>query len=177
MEQSGGIIRSAAEANRLAISCVAEQKKHASHLWRTRNSAEMVPDSGFVRQLKMLCETLEVVWDAVSHVWEIWDFPTDGKEAYLVMRVQTAGKDYRELGTDVLLKMQQNLFFSNNLTPKQVCDYLDEMDTQLVRRKEQDFRNRINAKARDTFLWLMGTPMISVPRSYKIERVINESAN
>ena len=148
------------------------RKKHSSHLWKDFNGREMVPDRGFVKQLRTLCPTLNVVWDRGSNVWEVWDFPEDGKEPYSVMRIQTEGKSYRELGTDVLLKMQQNIFFMNNLTPKQICDYLDEQDNQVMRRKEQDFRNKIYSISRDTFLYTHNILQVQVPRKLKIEREV-----
>ena len=175
MDISGkNTVSSVREAQQAAINVIAEQKKHSSHLWKTQNDAVMVPDRGFTKQLKMLGDTLEVVWDNGSHVWEIWDMRTD-IDPYMVTRVQTKGKSYRELGTDVLLAVERSIFFMNNLTPKQICDYLDEADEQVRRRREQDFRNKIRSIARDTFLWCQGVLQVQVPRSLKIERSVKDA--
>jgi hypothetical protein len=156
------------------ITSMVEKNRRSSHLWKRRNDVEAVPDKGFVRQLKMLHPSFEVVWDKGSHVWEIWDFP-ENLEPYSVMRVQTKNKTYRELGTDVLLSLQQNIFFHNNFTAKQICDYLDEMDNQVMRRKERDMRNHIQSIARDTFLYTQGVMQIQVPRTLKIERTVGNA--
>lgn len=151
---------------------MASQKSlQVSSKWKDVSNNEMVPDRGFVKQLKKLCPTFEVVWDKGAKKWEIWDFP-EQIEPYMVMRVGTKEKSYRELSTDILLQLQKNIFFQNNFTTKQICDYLDEMDNQVQRRKEKDFRNRIQSIAKDTFLHVYGTPLVSVPRQYKIERVL-----
>ena len=63
----------------------------------------MVPDKGFTKQLKKIDPELEVCWDWGAEKWEIWCFPTDGRDAYMVTRVQAKGKSYRELGQDVLM--------------------------------------------------------------------------
>lgn len=131
----------------------------------------MVPDRGFAKQLKMLKSTFEVVWDKGSHVWEIWDMRQD-IDPYCVTRVQTKDKSYKELSTDVLLQVQKSIFMMNNLTPKEVCDYLDEADEQNRRRKELDFKNRIKSIARDTFSWAQGILQVQVPRKFKIERMV-----
>lgn len=158
------------------INVLGERKKHSSQLWKTKTDAEMVPDKGFVKQLKMLHPSFEVVWDKGSHVWEIWDFP-EHLEPYHVMRIQTKGKSYRELGADVLLSLQKSIFFQNNFTVKQICNYLDELDNQVRRRKMKDFSNKIQSIAKDTFLHVHGVMQIQVPRKYKREKFLEENKN
>ena len=153
---------------------MANKKKYSSHLWKETNSVEMVPDRGFVKQLKKLHSTFEVVWDRGSEVWEIWDFP-EHLEPYHVMRISTKDKTYRELGTDILLQLQQNIFFTNNFTPKEICDYLDELDEQVRRRQEQDLRNKFQSIARDTFLYTQNVLQVQVPRKLKIERMVSNA--
>ena len=140
--------------------------------WRRTNDAGMVPDKGFMKQLKCLDPTFEVVWDWGAEKWEIWSFPKEGQDPYHIMTVQANGRTYRELGTDVLLQMQQSVFMSNNMTTKQICDYLDEMDTQVQRRQAKDLRNKLAAIAGETFLRCAGIVQLQVPRSYKVERVV-----
>jgi hypothetical protein len=146
-------------------------KRNAQGLKVSRSEA--VPDRGFVKQLKKLDSSFEVLWDKGSKKWEIWSFPDDSVEPYMVMKVQTEGKTFRQLGQDILVQMQQNVFMANNLSAKQICDYLDEMDTQEQRRKEKDFRNKIDAVARDTFLYTQGVLQVQVPRTLKIERAVS----
>jgi hypothetical protein len=136
----------------------------------------MIPDRGFTKQLKCLKDTLEVKWDWGASKWEIWDVPKPGDgKPYHIMTIQTDGKTYRELGSDVLIQMQRNIFMMNNLTTKQICDYLDEMDTQVQRRHERDFRNHLESVALDTFLHAAGVVQIQVPRKYKIERMVQDA--
>lgn len=156
------------------VLAAAKAKRFAS--WRRSNDAAMVPDRGFTKQLKCLKETLEVKWDFGSEKWEIWDVPKPGEGApYHIMTIQTKGKSYRELGTDVLVQMQRNIFMMNNLTTKQICDYFDEMDAQVHRRNERDFRNKISAIANETFLHAAGVLQVQVPRTLRIERSIADA--
>ena len=142
--------------------------------WKRFNDAYVVPDRGFVKQLKLLDKDLEVVWDCTSCNWEIWSFPPLG-EPYLVMTVGTRGKDYKELSSEVLLQMQKNIFFSQNLTAKQICDYLDEADNQLKRRKEEEFRKKLMDKVLDTFDYARGVMKIQVPRALKLEGMVRNA--
>lgn len=152
---------------------MASRSKLSSSNYKQRTGV-IAPDRGFVKQLKKLHSSFEVIWDNGSEVWEIWDFP-EQCEPYHVMRVQTAGKSYRALGADVLLQLQKNIYFHNNFTPDQICDYLDEMDKQIMRQKEQDFRNQIEAVALDTFLHVQGVLQLQVPRKYRVERMVADA--
>jgi len=138
-----------------------------------QQNATVAPDRGFVKQLQKLCPTFQVIWDAGSDVWEIWDFP-EHIDPYYVMRVCTKDKTYRELGTDVLLKLQTNLFMHNNLTTDQICNYFDEMDKQVERKKMQDFSNMVKSIARDTFSYAAGIMQVQVPRKFRVERMVTE---
>ena len=135
----------------------------------------MVPDKGFVRQLKCLCPTYEVVWDWGLSKWEIWNCPKDGP-AYHLTTVQTKDRSYRELSTQVLLELQKCRFLNENWTTEEIINYLDEMDNQVKRRQMRDFRNKIEAIASETFLHAAGVLQISVPRKYRVERSL-ENAN
>jgi len=126
----------------------------------------MVPDRGFVRQLKKLRATYEVVWDALSHRWEIWDFPK-GEAGKHITTVQTKNRTFRELGTDVLLRLQQ--YSWDRYTVKELCDYFDEMEEQDRRRKMKDFRNKIEAITLETFDYVRGVRKIQVPRKWDLK--------
>jgi len=126
----------------------------------------MVPDRGFTKQLKMLDPDLDVVWDWGADRWEIWCFPKDGAPAYMVTRVQTKGKGYRELGQDLLLSIQMH----RQLSADQILNYLDEHNNQLMRRKEIEFKAKIMDMAKDSYGPLF-IETSQVPKAYeKIEQ-------
>ena len=159
-------------------------------MWRKgkgfqNQSAVMIPDKGFSKQLHTLSPEFDVVWDWGSEKWEIWRFPEDGKPCHHVLTVQTKDKTYRELGADVLLRLQKSDFLLN-FTLTQLVAYFDEMDNQIIRRKEKVFKDKIEAMAKDTFGYVhivMGRPIEStpmsracpifeVPKSMKVRRAI-----
>jgi len=130
----------------------------------------MVPDRGFTKQLKKLNEDYEVVWDWGSAKWEIWEFPSDGREAYHVLTVETQDKEYRQLGADILLKLQQ--IDPKKIGAKEILAYLEEMDAQERRKRRQAFKDRIESISRETFSYAMGILQVAVPREYSIARVV-----
>lgn len=115
--------------------------------YRRTNDVGMVPDRGFRKQLKALDPTLEVVWDWGAEKWEIWKFPKDGQLPYHVTTVQTKDRSYRELGADVLVALQQTL----QLGYDDIIKYLDEHNEQILRRKRQEFLDKISWAVRDNF--------------------------
>ena len=112
----------------------------------------MVPDRGFLKQLKVLDPTLEVVWDWGAEKWEIWCFPTDGRLPYHVTTVQTTNRSYRELGADLLVSLQQAM----HLGYDNVIKYLDEHNNQILRRKRQSFLDKVQWATRDNYSTLYG---------------------
>ena len=130
----------------------------------TLNDSVMVPDVGFVKQLKLIDRDLEVVWDWGASKWKIFKFPEDGSEPYHVLTVQTKDRTYKELSSEVLLKLKQ----SYSMTPRQMVDYIDECNNQVQRRKRKDFFNKIDSIARDTFINIH-CKLIQVPRQYIID--------
>lgn len=124
----------------------------------------MVPDRGFTKQLKKIDRDLEVVWDWGSAKWKIYKFPENGLEPYHVLTVQTKGKSYKALSSEVLLKLKQ----SYSMTPKEMLAYIDECNEQVMRRKRQDFLNKIDSIARDTFINIH-CKVIQVPEKYFIK--------
>ncbi len=139
---------------------------------RVKNDAVMVPDKGFTKQLKCLDKDYEVVWNWGQDYWEIWKFPSDGRKAHYVTKVTVKGKTYRELGADVLLRLEEARRM-NDLPLNTVINYLNELDDQEQRRSEKNFRARINAIARETFDMVRGVVKIQVPRKFKIGRVVS----
>lgn len=129
----------------------------------------MTPDKGFVKQLKKLNPDYEVVWDWGSEKWEIWLFRKDC-EPHHVATVQTKDRSYRELGADVLLKLQAG--DTTKFSLDELVAYFDEMDKQVIRRQEQDLRNKIESVVKDTFNYARGVLQVQVPQKFRIRRVI-----
>jgi len=123
----------------------------------------MTPDKGFRRQLKTLDKELDVVWDWGCEKWEIWKIPKNGP-AYMVSRVQTQGKDYRELGQDVLINLQMHL----QIGPEKILDYLEEHNNQLRRRRQAAFKAKVLAMAQDAWGPLF-TLTSQVPKDWYVE--------
>lgn len=133
----------------------------------------MTPDKGFVKQLKMLDPEFEVVWDWGSSRWEIWKFPKElGKEPYHVTTVQTKDKSYRELGADILLKLQWG--DSSRFSLDELVNYFDEMDNQVRRRRAKDFKTRIEDITRETKNYV-NVVMMQVPKSLAVGRMVSDA--
>lgn len=137
----------------------------------SRNDVEMVPDRGFVRQLKCLDPEFEVVWDRGSYRWQIWRFPKDGKPPLHQITVQTKDRSYRELGADILIRLQKADPWRFN-SKADLYAYFEEMDNQIRRRKMNEFVDKIKSIALDTFSYAQQIPYIAVPRKYKIGSVV-----
>ena len=142
--------------------------------YRRENDAVMVPDKGFAKQLKALDPELRAVWDWGSTKWEIWRFPEDGKDSSHVMTVETKGKNYRELGTDILLKVREADPWRFPST-KALIAYFEELDNQVQRRQAKDFKNKIESIAKETFNYAQGIMQVQVPRKLKVERSIENA--
>lgn len=125
--------------------------------------AGMVPDKGFVKQLKTLDKNFEVVWDWGSEKWEIWRC-IPGQDPVHQTTVQTKDRTYRELGADVLLRLQAG--DPARFTRKELLDYFDKLDEQDMRRKQKDLRNKIQAMVGETYDYARGVLKIQVPKSY-----------
>lgn len=125
----------------------------------------VIPDKGFTKQLKCLDEEFEVAWDWGCERWEIWKFPKNGDVPYHVLRVETKDKGYRELGADILLKLQEGN--PDRFGPGQLVRYFEEMDKQVRRRKMQDFLTKIRDVALDSFLNIH-CMKIQVPKEYVV---------
>ena len=139
-------------------------KYPSSSEWRHRNPVQ-IPDKGFTKQLKKLNKDYEVLWDWGSEKWEIWKFPDLGKPSH-VTTIQTKNRTYRELGADILLNLQQ--FSFERYTAEELSNYLVELENQESRRKAKDFKNKIEAIAKDTFNFSRGVLQISVPDKIEV---------
>ena len=140
------------------------------------NHVGMLADIGFKKQLWALNPELDVVWDAVRGKWEIWKFPNQANvkkkrmvhNCVHVMTVQTKGRSFRELGADVLLKLQAGDTTKYSL--KELVAYFDQMDDNIQRAKAKDFKNHIEAIALDTFDYVRDVLKVQVPRAFKGEK-------
>ncbi len=136
---------------------------------RQVNSASHVADIGFRRQLWCLDKELDVVWNQYKRIWEIWKFPGQDKkllkriddQAKFVMAVQTKRKTFRELGADILIKLQEYSF--ERYTVEQLCQYFDKQDEHLKAIKRKDFENKIEAITRDSIDYMRGVTKLTVP--------------
>jgi hypothetical protein len=142
--------------------------------YRTTTDGVMIADIGFKKQLWALDPELDVVWDWQSSKWEIWKFPGQSKKplkkvdwkSYHVMTVQTKKRTFRELGADILLKLQQG--DPHRYTLKEFVAYFDQLDENVRRGKEKAFTEKLNAMHRETFWYHRGLRK-SVPQSYHIK--------
>ncbi len=139
--------------------------------YRTDCSAEVTPDRGFRKQLKLLNKDFEVVWDWYSKRWEIWGVSVSN-ESYHILTVHGKGKSYRELGTDILLGLSAGIK-RQEMSVKQICDYLDEMDNQERRRKAKDFKNKVESICKETFDYAREVVKVQVPRKFSVERMVS----
>jgi len=141
--------------------------------YRAGNDAVMVADIGFKKQLFALDPELDVLWDWGSEKWEIWRFPNQKKlvkrpssDAHHVMTIQTFGRNFRELGADILLKLQKS--DTHNFTLKQLTDYFDQMDRNIEREQTRKLVDKIGAMNRE-ILEFTGTIKQPVSQKYNFE--------
>lgn len=138
--------------------------------YRSTSDGVMVADVGFKKQLWALDSELDVVWDWGARKWEIWRFPGQkGRKrkrvdhlAHHVMTVQTKGRTFRELGADILLKLQKG--DPTRYSLEELVRYFDQMDENIRRAKEKAFRDYIESIALETFDYVRGVLKVQVPR-------------
>ena len=134
----------------------------------------MVASLGFKKQLWVLDKALDVVWNEAIKRWEIWKFPGQEEkkkkfwndQAFHVMTVQTKEKDYRQLGTDVLLSLQKG--DTRKFSVKQLADYFEAMDRNIMREREKKFLDEVHARNKD-WAWYATAVRQPVPREYIFE--------
>lgn len=131
--------------------------------WRRTNDAVMIPDPGFVRQLRILDPRAFVQWDWGSQRWEIWRKPK-GKDPIMLMRVETSDKSYRELGADILLKLQEG--DPRRFSLSQLVQYFNAMDDRVMEAKQKAFEAKFEALHRER-RWYMKGLRLSVPKSWE----------
>lgn len=141
--------------------------------FRTTSDGVMVADVGFKKQLWALDPELDVVWDWASSKWEIWKFPGQGGKkakrvdwkSFHVMTVQTKKRTFRELGADILLKLQAG--DPHRYSLKDFVAYFDKLDDNVRRAKEKKFKDEMYARHAETF-WFHRGLRKTVPLSYEV---------
>lgn len=149
-----------------------KEKGPAFDEMRRTNDGIYIADYGFKKQLWALDNELDVVWNAAIKRWEIWKFPGQAnkklkafdEKAKFVMAVQTKNRTFRELGADILVKLQEYSF--ERFTVKQLCAYLDQQDENILRAKRKSFTNYLESVAKETAWYLKGL-RLSVPAKLK----------
>ena len=143
--------------------------------FRRTTDGVMVADVGFKKQLWALDPELDVVWDWAGCKWEIWKFPGQAGRAvkrvnhlaHHIMTIQTSKRTFRELGADIILKLQ--LGDTHKYSLKQLVSYFDKMDDNITRAKAKAFQNHIEAISLDTFDYARGVLKVSVPRTAPVK--------
>lgn len=133
------------------------------HDYRVTNDAVMIPSPYFVKQLRALDPKLYVQWDWSSARWEIWRKP-ENKPPFMVMRVQNQDRSYRELGADILLKLQAGDPW--RFTEREFLAYFDAMDDAIQEAKRRKFQNEINARVGE-HLWYQAGLRVQVPKRFE----------
>jgi hypothetical protein len=82
------------------------------------------------------------------------------------MTVQTKKRTFRELGADILLRLQEGDPCRYSL--KDFVAYFDQLDENVRRAKEKAFTDKLDAMHRETF-WYMRGIRRTVPQSYQIK--------
>lgn len=142
--------------------------------YRRTTDGVMIADVGFKKQLWALDVELDVVWDWQASKWEIWKFPGQGKrkvkridpKAFHVMTIQTQKRTFRELGADILLKLQAG--DPTRYTLKEFVAYFDQLDDNIQRAKQKAFKDRMDAAHAESFWYHRGLRK-TVPQNFTVK--------
>ena len=145
--------------------------------YRRTNDSVMVADIGFKKQLMALDTELDVVWN--GNKWEIWRFPGQGKKrrkladprATQVMTVQTQGRSFREVGADIILKLQEG--DTRRFSAKEICSYFDAMDDNIQRAKAKKFEDMLDGRRKEVD-WYMRGLRVSIPERFMVGSLLLE---
>lgn len=137
------------------------------HDYRTTNDAVMIPSPFFIKQLRTLDPLLYVQWDRISMRWEIWKKPK-GKPPYMVMRVQNQDRSYRDLGADILLKLQEGDPW--RFTEREFLAYFDAMDDAIQESKRRALLNKVESVRKEHLWWIRGL-RVQVPKRFEKDAI------
>jgi len=134
----------------------------------------MIADMGFKKQLWSLDPALDIVWNHIDNLWEIWRFPGQEKvskkkwtpRAHHVMTIKLKGKKFRDLGADILLKLQMG--DTQKFGLKQIMDFFEQQEMNEQRAKEKNLLNLIHDRNVD-FANYVGRLTKQVPKEYILE--------
>lgn len=141
--------------------------------YRRTDDGVMVADLGFKKQLWALDPELDIVWDWGSAKWEVWKFPGQKRVkkkkvdhlAFHITTVQTKGRNFRELGADILLKLQAG--DTNRFTLNELVAYFDKIDDNIQREKRRKLRDMIESRSKEVAWYLHGNPYrASIPKRF-----------
>jgi hypothetical protein len=140
--------------------------------YRATNDSIMVADIGFKKQLWALDSELDIVWDWAAKKWEIWRFPGQARslrkhldvKAHHVLTIQTQQRTFREIGADILLKLQQS--DPTRYSLNELVAYFDKMDDNLKRSKERNLVNTIESIGNEV-RWFFRGLRVQVPRRFE----------
>ena len=143
--------------------------------FKVTSDGVMVADIGFKKQLWALDPELDVVWDWGSSKWEIWRFPGQkgqkkkrmDSKAFHMLTVQTEKRTFRQLGADVLLRLQKG--DPTRYSLNQLAAYFDQMDDNIARAKEKKMEDWISSVTCESVDYLRGVVKRAVPFSYKLK--------
>lgn len=149
---------------------------------RRTNDPSMIASVGFKKQLWALDPELDVLWNPRVGRWEIWKFPGQPKvakkvhtdKAHHIMTIKEQDGSFRDLGADILLKLQKG--DTHKYTLKQLCDYWDQMDANFIRKKEKELHDYVEALTKEVVHWA-GAIRLQVPKEYNMKRIGREIAN
>ena len=88
------------------------------------------------------------------------------RKSFHVMTIQTKRRTFRELGADILIKLQQG--DPHRYSLKDFVAYFDQLDENVRRGKEKAFTEKMNAMHAETFWYHRGLRK-SIPQSYCIK--------
>lgn len=149
------------------------------------NDGVMIGDVGFKKQLWALDKELDLVWDPLGERWEIWRFPGQGdtkrkkidEKTIHVCSIMTQDRSFREVGADVLLKLQAG--DTKRFSTDELADYFDKMDDNIQRAKRRELMNYLEGVDSETKNWwskfrtqVPNSYMIDIPTSKKVARAI-----
>lgn len=134
-------------------------------------ATDMVASLGFKKQLWALDKCLDVVWNFIIEKWEVWKFPGQEEkkvklwndQAFHVTTIQTKKKEFRDLGADILLKLQAG--DTRKFSLEQLVQYFNQMEKNLVREKNKRLYENIHARNLDLAHYSL-TISQPVPKEY-----------
>lgn len=109
-----------------------------------------VPPSDFCRQLRELDPNLQLNWDPVQGVWQIWHKREFAKDRDFVMSVVNSDGSYRPLDDRTMHALKMNRFYAENPKLLEKIFYYDPLERQ--QKLDEIEREDSRVMAKDPFL-------------------------